>query len=255
MAESQTPAMGNGRPGPKRPVTFRVFRSRSGDGGQPRFDTFQVEVDPRMTVLDALEDIRTSQDPTLLYRHSCHHASCGTCAVKVNHRDVLSCVTNVLELGTDVVTVEPLAVLPLAADLVVDMTPLAEDISPAGLKTLRLSEYNAGAVSPEGIPAYQRFENCIECGACVSACPITNTDPGFMGPAGLAAVYRALLKGDTLPDKLYALADCEHGAWRCHTGWECTSVCPSNVDPAGLLTALRRRVLVYKVRRLFGMGA
>ncbi len=254
MTESQKPLSGNGRPGPKRPVTFRVYRSREGTGAEPRFDTFQVDVHPRMTVLDALEDIRTGQDPTLLYRHSCHHASCGTCAMRVNHRDVLTCVTNVLELGTEVVTVEPLGVLPPISDLVVNMTPLAENMSPAGLKSVRVSEYNPKAVAPEGVGTYHRFESCIECGACVSACPITNTDSSFTGPAALAAMYRALLKGDTLPENLYALADCEHGAWRCHTGWECTSVCPSDVDPAGLLTALRRRILLQKVRRLFGIG-
>ena len=166
------------------PGDFRIYAQPIEHGrGAHGFDTFQVEVDKRMTVLDALEDIRTSQDPTLLYRHSCHHASCGTSAMKVNHREILSCVTNVLDLGTDVVTVEPLGVLPAAADLVVDMTPLAQDIAPAGLKMLRTSDYNAKAVVPEGIAGYRRFENCIECGACVSACPITNTDPDFIGPA------------------------------------------------------------------------
>jgi len=245
----------NGRPGPKRPVTFKILRYKPGLIDPPRYDTFVVDADPRMTVLDALEEIRTTQDSTLLYRHSCHHASCGTCAMKVNGREVLSCVTNVLELGTPVVTVEPLGVLPLIADLTVDMTAFAEHFEPSGLKLLRKSEFNPQAERPEGIESYTRFENCIECGACISACPVTNTDPDFMGPAGLAALYRALVKGDELPEKLYPLADCEHGAWRCHTGWECTAVCPSDVDPAGLLMALRRKLLGYKIRRLFGLKA
>ena len=75
------------------------------------------------------------------------------------------------------------------------------------------------------------------------------------GDAGLAAIYRALVKGDEIPAKLYELADCDHGAWRCHTGWECTAVCPSDVDPAGLLVSLRRKLVGYKIRRLFGMKA
>ena len=245
----------NGRPGPKRPVTFKVFRYKPGDIDPPRYDEFKVDVDPRMTVLDALEDIRVSQDATLLYRHSCHHASCGTCAMKANGRNILSCVTNVLELGTDIVVVEPLDVLPLVADLTVDMTFFADRFEPAGMRLLRESEFNPKTERPAGVQDYTRYENCIECGACISACPITNTDPQFTGPAGLAALCRALVKGDALPEKLYALADCEHGVWRCHTAMECTAACPSDVDPAGLIMDLRRRVTGYKIKRLFGLRA
>ncbi len=245
----------NGRPELERPITFSVLRFKPGVVDPARFDTFEVMVGPRTTVLDALESIRTGQDKALLYRHSCHHGSCGTCAMKVNQREVLSCVTNVLDLKADEVVVEPLGVLPLIADLTVDMTGFAEQYAPAGLKHLRKSEFNLDAALPEGINEYRRFENCLECGACLSACPVTNTDPDFVGPAGLAAIYRALVKGDAPPEKLYALADCEHGAWRCHTGWECTAVCPSDNQPAELLMALRRRLLVYKVRRFFGLPA
>lgn len=175
--------------------------------------------------------------------------------MKANGRDILSCVTNVLELGADTVVIEPLGVLPHIADLVVDMTFFADHFEPSGMKLIRKSEFMTEAEQPDGIAEYTRYENCLECGACISACPVTNTDPEFMGPAGLAAVYRALVKGDEVPAKLYALADCEHGAWRCHTGWECTAVCPSDVDPAGLLVSLRRKLVGYKLRRLFGMKA
>lgn len=245
----------NGRPGPKRPITFKVLRYKPGEIDPPRYDTFRIEVDPRMTVLDALEEIRSAHDSTLVYRHSCHHASCGTCAMKVNGREVLSCVTNVLELGKDPVVVEPLGVLPHIADLVVDMAFFAQYFMVSGMRLLRTSEFMPEALTPEGITEYTRYENCLECGACVSACPVTNTDPDFMGPAALAAIYRALVKGDEIPAKLYELADCEHGAWRCHTGWECTTVCPSDVDPAGLLVSLRRKLVGYKIRRLLGMKA
>jgi succinate dehydrogenase / fumarate reductase iron-sulfur subunit len=228
------------------------MRYKPGEIDPPRFQDFTFPVDHWMTVLDAMEYIRTNLDATLLYRHSCHHASCGTCAMKVNGREVLSCVTNVLELGAPVVTVEPLGVLPHIADLVVDMTAFAEHFEPAGMQLLRRSEFMPEAARPEGIADYTRYENCLECAACISACPVTNTNSGFIGPAGLAATYRALIKGDAPAAQCYAFADGEDGAWRCHTAWECSAVCPSDVDPAGQLVQLRRRMLGYKVRRLFG---
>ena len=43
-----------------------------------------------------------------MYRHSCHHACCGTCAYKINGQEGLGCVTNMLELGTAEVVVEPM---------------------------------------------------------------------------------------------------------------------------------------------------
>jgi len=41
--------------------------------------------------------------------------------MRVNGREVLACVTNVMELGTDEILVEPLQNAPLVSDLVVDM--------------------------------------------------------------------------------------------------------------------------------------
>jgi len=93
-------------------IRFKVFRYKPGAIDPPRHDTFEVTVGPRTTVLDALEIIRVDDDPTLMYRHSCHHASCGTCAYKINGREALGCVTHVLELNTDEVSVEPLDGLP-----------------------------------------------------------------------------------------------------------------------------------------------
>ena len=40
-----------------------------------------------------------------------------------------------------------------------------------------------------------------------------------------------------------ALVDDEHGLWRCHGAYECTEVCPADVDPAGLIFGLRRWLL------------
>ncbi len=244
----------NGRPGPKTAVTFKVFRFKPGEIDPPRFDSFEVDVDPRMTVLDALEDIRTAQDPTLLYRHSCHHGSCGTCAMKVNGVEILSCVTNVLDLHTRIVIVEPLSVLPLIADLVVDMTYFADHFAPMGMSLLRKSEFMPQAQTPEGIKEYTRYEQCLECAACVSGCPIVNTDPTFTGPAALGAACRALAKGDAGAKQISGLVDWEHGAWRCHEVMECSAVCPNDVDPGSLIMMLRRRMLAYKLGRFFGRG-
>lgn len=86
----------------------------------PGFQSYRLNVDAAMTVLDALEQIRLNQDNTLMYRHSCHHSACGTCA----------CITRVLALKTDTVVLEPLAGFKRIGDLVVDMTEFYRHLEP-----------------------------------------------------------------------------------------------------------------------------
>ncbi len=231
-------------------VTFRVFRYKQGDTA-PHYDTFTVTVNERTTVLEALQAIRRDQDGTLVIRHSCHHASCGTCGMRVNGKEVLACVTNVLELGTPTVTVEPLQNAPLISDLVVDMGPFYETFSQAHLPFVRRSEYLPDAEVAEGVPFHMRFESCIECGLCVSACPVVASDAEYLGPAALAAVWRVVQepRGTEVPP-LLDWVNSEHGCWRCHVALECSEVCPSNVDPGGNIMALRQEL----VRRALGLS-
>jgi succinate dehydrogenase/fumarate reductase-like Fe-S protein len=42
---------------------------------------------------------------------------------------------------------------------------------------------------------------------------------------------------------LLAWADDPDGAWRCHAIFECTEACPSNVNPAARIMALRGSLL------------
>lgn len=237
-----------------RHVQFRVFRYKQGQG-PPTYDTFGVDVDEDTTVVAALQTIRRDQDPTLTLRHSCLHASCGTCAMRINGREELACVTNVLDLQSETVLVEPLRNVPLVSDLVVDMDDFYARMAPAGRPYVRRSEYLAGAEAPDGIEHYSRYENCIECGACVSACPIMGSDYDYYGPAALAAAWRVVEDprgGDA--QKALQWVDDEKGCWRCHVAYECTEVCPSNVDPGGKIMSLRRQLTKQKFRGLFGLG-
>jgi succinate dehydrogenase / fumarate reductase iron-sulfur subunit len=233
-------------------VRFKVLRYKPGFIDPPRYDTFEVTVGPRTTVLDILEDIRVEQDSTVMYRHSCHHACCGTCAYKINGQEGMGCVTNVMELGTDEVVVEPLDGLGRIVDLVVDMTDFYRDYS-VEWTYLRDSEWYPEAVRPPEVDDYERFENCIECGCCVSACPVTAAGDFYMGPAVLAAINRELVNNGSDKKLLLDLAGSERGVWQCHSAFECSAVCPSDVNPAGHIMELRRRLITQKIKKLFGL--
>jgi succinate dehydrogenase / fumarate reductase iron-sulfur subunit len=216
---------------------FRVFRYKRGDPTS-RFDTFDVPVGPMTTVLEALRWIQLHRDHTLALRHSCFHASCGTCGIQVNGREVLGCVTAVSDLGR-IVTVEPLANIPVLTDLVVDMREFYARF-PDELAVTRASEALPTATSPIGIDTYTRYEDCIECGLCLSACPVSATSDDYVGPAALAAAQRLLEEPRGVdPTRVLEWADDPVGAWRCHAAFECTEACPSNVHPAERIMALR----------------
>jgi succinate dehydrogenase / fumarate reductase iron-sulfur subunit len=236
--------------------TTRLVVSRRKDGddpGAPRYDAFDVAVGPRTTILDALVAIRREQDPTLTFRHSCFHASCGTCGMRVGGREGLACVTPVPAGAA--VTVEPLGNLPVISDLVVDMDVFYDDFNDAGRPLVRLSETIPGAGKAEGIDELDRYEDCIECGICLSACPVAGSDPRYVGPAALAAAWRVVEEPRGRdPGPVVRLMDDEQAAWRCHLAWECSEACPSGADPAAAIMRLRRSAVGARARRLFSFG-
>lgn len=216
---------------------LKVFRYKRGDA-ESHYDEFDVPVGPRTSVLDALRWIEVHKDRTLAIRHSCFHASCGTCGLRINGREGLGCVTFVRDLGSTI-TVEPEANIPILADLVLDMREFYARF-PDQHPVMRSSEFLPQAAPPDGIGAFERFEDCIECGLCLSACPIAATTDEYVGPAALAAAQRLIEepRGADTAD-LLRWADQPDAIWRCHAAFECTEACPAGVRPAERIMDLR----------------
>jgi len=220
---------------------FKVFRYKRGDD-ERRYEEFDVPVSEGTSVLDALRWIQLQKDPTLALRHSCFHASCGTCGVRVNGREGLGCVTALADVSGDTVTVEPIANLPVLNDLVADMVPFFERF-PEPHPLVRSSEFMPEADTPDDIERHLRFEDCLECALCLSACPVAATDDTYVGPAALAYAQRMLEEARGADrEALLDWADSEAGAWRCHASFECTEACPSDVRPAQRIMLLRKEL-------------
>lgn len=224
----------------------RQFRISTtvGDAGDRADQAYAVPCEPGFTVLDALEYVRRHFDPDLVYRRSCHHGSCGTCTCRVNGEPVSACTTRVADLADGEIRIDPLNHDDDAgiADVAASRRAFFDQM-PTGPDYLRPSDVRppdghgpAAAADTDGTPV--RFENCIECGACVAACPV---EADFRGPAALAAVSRHILK---VPEEYhrYSFMICaEDGVGACNEAFECSRVCPASVYPSRHIVDMKRR--------------
>ncbi|MBK9714347.1 MAG: succinate dehydrogenase/fumarate reductase iron-sulfur subunit [Kouleothrix sp.] len=231
-------------------VTFQIYRQK---GDQPpHFDRFTIAASPDEYVLDGVERVWAFHDRSLTFRHACHHSTCGACGMRVNGVEKLACITRIRDVARDggTIKVEPLRNFPVVSDVVVDMSRLYAAMEQASFCEVGPAEPVQGAGAGDGAARYRRLADCIECGLCMSACPVAGTAPSYLGPGVLAA----LQQGGLDDDGARALSDSQDGIWRCHSAFECAAACPSLVDPATRIMQARRQLVGAKVRRLFRPG-
>ncbi len=219
----------------------------------PWVQAYDVTVGEKMTVLDALFEVLWNQDPSLCFRYSCRAGMCGTCTMVINGRERLACRTQLAEMGPEV-GVEPLHNLPVLKDLMVDMEPFFE-------KYRRAMPYfvpRAGLDEPAVIRpdsglreiADEQLE-CIDCGACYSACTLAAVAKNFLGPAALNRAYVLIADPrDGAHEERLAAVGGKDGAFRCHTLFNCAEVCPKHLSPTRAIQQLKRKSVRREVSRL-----
>jgi succinate dehydrogenase / fumarate reductase iron-sulfur subunit len=234
-----------------REITFRVRRFNPDKESAPHWDEYKMHVHDGMTVLEALHQLKATQEPTLSYRSSCRMGVCGSCGMFINDMPQLACQTQVLHLGTDVVTVAPLPNYPNVKDLVPNLEPLIQ--KHAAIKPFIILTNSTEVDEPTGEfiqsaeerEAFSQFTYCIKCGICLAACPTVATDPLFLGPQALAQAYRytADNRDCGLQERIEAI-DIFHGPYQCHMAGACSQACPKGVDPAFGIQLLKRTLVL-----------
>ena len=180
----------------KRVGRFRIYRYDPEKGENPRYDSFEVDLDDcGPMVLDALIKIKAEQDPTLTFRRSCREGICGSCSMNMGGRNGLACTTAIEDLSGEI-RITPLPHMEVIKDLVPDFThfyaqyasiePWLKTVTPEPSGKERLQ-------SPEDRAKLDGLYECILCACCSSSCPSYwwNSDK-FLGPAILLQAYRWL---------------------------------------------------------------
>ena len=239
-------------------VQVKVLRYNPERDPAPHHETYMVEYEKPTTILDTLGAIKDFQDGSLTFRRSCRQGICGSCAMRVNDRERLTCVTRVAEVigeGGGEIRVEPMSNLPVLKDLAVDMAPFWKKFN--AVLPFMIHEKNREMpekefrMSQERTRHLQQFSGCIMCGSCYSSCPILGSDDDYLGPAALAKAYRFANdpRDDGRKDRLNIVGN-ETGVWRCHTIFNCTEVCPKGVEPTYAIQQLKR----MNIRKRLGFG-
>lgn len=187
------------------------------------------------TLLEVLNEIKTTQDNSLTYSSGCKSSVCGSCAMRVNTKEVLACGYKV----QDGDIVEPLNNMPIIRDLVVNMDKALE------FNSKSITWLNPQATTPElSIEDEKRNElqsDCILCGSCYSSCPVYAVNSEFKGPFSLTRVFKYVSdKREVEPKKKIDVIQ-SNGIWDCTLCNECTLVCPQGISSKADIEKLRMK--------------
>lgn len=237
-----------------RKANLKVFRFDPEVDKETRFDRYQVDARKGMTVLEALFDVLENQDGSLAFRYACRGAVCGSCAMHINGLYRLACQTQISELGSSEIVVQPLGHLPIIKDLVVDMTSFFEkyeQVMPYLMNSAPAPERERLQTIKDRSKIDEQLD-CILCACCHASCTMTLTDEKYLGPAILLKVDRFASdsRDEARPMRLKAV-DSEHGVWRCHTIFNCAEACPKQINPTHAIARLKRGAIVRKLLHPF----
>ncbi len=199
-------------------------------------DILEYELpEENLTLLEALNHIKTKIDASLSFSAGCRSGVCGSCAVRVNGTEELACAYKL----SDGDLIEPLKNLPVLRDLIVDVDKMMQ----YNLKAKAWSSDNSAntKVTPEQAEVNELQSDCILCGSCFSACPVYAINEAFIGPFALTRSWRyvADVREQDIQEKIESVQT--NGIWDCTLCNECVPVCPQGIAPKQDIAMLRSK--------------
>jgi fumarate reductase (CoM/CoB) subunit B len=208
---------------------LKVRIRRSGDApSSGGYQDFEVPYRKWMRVLDALNWVAENAATDLAYRWFCGSKMCGTCALRMNGREVLAC----WEAVEPVMVIEPLRNLPVVRDLVVDRAPYERKVASLEPWLERAEPYPEfpEPLTHVDMKSASKALDCISCMCCYSACPVIAlgdlTD--FAGPAPLVQLGQTALDPRNSGGKV-ARSLAQTGIFNCVSCYKCEEVCPAGI--------------------------
>ncbi|CAL9570753.1 succinate dehydrogenase iron-sulfur subunit [Streptomyces sp. NPDC057245] len=232
-------------------VTFRVRRFNPEVAAEATWEDFQLEIDPKERVLDALHKIKWDLDGSLTFRRSCAHGICGSDAMRINGKNRLACKTLIKDVSPEKpITVEPIKGLTVLKDLVVDMEPFFQayrDVMPFLITKDTNEPTRERLQTAEDRERFDDTTKCILCAACTSSCPVFWNDGQYFGPAAIVNAHRFIFDSrDEAGEQRLEILNDRDGVWRCRTTFNCTDACPRGIEVTKAIAEVKRALITRR---------
>jgi succinate dehydrogenase / fumarate reductase iron-sulfur subunit len=225
-------------------MKFKILRFDPENDQEPHFENYIVNAEPWERLLDCLNRIKWEQDGTLSYRMSCAHGVCGSDAMKINGRCALACQKLVKDYQDAEVVVEPLPTFKVLKDLVVDLDPFFERVE--WVRPYLIASHPPEKERLQSDEERRRMGEairCILCACCVGACPVSNENEKYLGPAPLVQAFRHIFDSrDEEREQRLKQLDYPDGVWGCANYFECTRVCPKEIPVTKEINTIKREI-------------
>ncbi len=228
-----------------------------------RWETFEVDWLPNMTVHACLEQVRKRPETVEgkrvsppVWEASCLEEVCGSCTMLVNGRvrQACSALVDAVAPKGQVIALEPMRKFPLERDLVVDRSAMFD-----ALKRVRawIDLDGSHALGPGPRESQERqaerypLSRCMTCGCCLEACPEYGESRPFVGAAAISQAHLFNLHPTgalTATSRLEALME-EGGVADCGKAQNCVEVCPKEIP---LVDSIAEVARATTKRMLFG---
>ncbi|MEU2792740.1 MULTISPECIES: succinate dehydrogenase iron-sulfur subunit [Streptomyces] len=231
-------------------ITLRIRRFNPEVSEDASWQDFQLEMDPKERVLDALHKVKWEQDGTLTFRRSCAHGICGSDAMRINGKNRLACKTLLKDINPEKpITVEAIKGLTVLKDLVVDMEPFFQayrDVMPF-LITTGNQPTRERLQTAEDRERFDDTTKCILCAACTSSCPVFWNDGQYFGPAAIVNAHRFIFDSrDEGGEQRLEILNDKDGVWRCRTTFNCTDACPRGIEVTKAIQEVKRALITRR---------
>ncbi len=239
-----------------RTLVFNIMRyNPQVEGDKPKMVRYEVEETLGMTIFIALNHIRETREPSLLFDFVCRAGICGSCGMIINGRPDLACRTLTTKFPDGEITLMPLPAFKLIGDLSVDTGTFMRRVSERVGSWIHSEEAKnpnlnvlEERMDPDVADKIYELDRCIECGCCISACGTMRMRDSFLGARGFMSVarFQADPRDKRTDADWYEVLGDDDGIFGCMTLMGCEDTCPKDLPHQTKIAYLRRRMVKVK---------